>query len=112
MDASRIRQGEMIAAVAAVALFIIMFLSWYSAPGSSEAIDSARDQIDRMEEAGVPAEQIDAAEAALDEADDNSSANAWRAFDFIDIILLLTIIAAIALLQFRRVRRRSTSRLR
>ena len=33
MDASRIGQGQMIAAVAAIVLFIVMFLSWYSVEG-------------------------------------------------------------------------------
>jgi hypothetical protein len=97
MDASRIRQGEMIAAVAAVALFVIMFLSWYSAPDVGNQVDAAQAQIDQMEEAGVPDAQIEQAQNALDEAEDNSSANAWRSFDFIDIIMLVTIIAAIAL---------------
>ena len=33
MDTSRIGQGQMIAAVAAIVLFVVMFLSWYSVEG-------------------------------------------------------------------------------
>jgi len=72
MDASRIRRGEMIAAVAAIALFIIMFLAWFSVPG-----------IEQAEELGINTSGADF--------------NAFDAFDFIKIVMLLTIIAAIAL---------------
>ena len=98
MDASRIRQGEMIAAVAAVALFVIMFLSWYSVGGEVE--DRIDEEIERLEAQGVPDDVIDQARAQAEEALDNApdtSANAWQAFDIIDMLLLLTIIAAIAL---------------
>ena len=93
MDASRIRQGEMIAAVAAVALFIIMFLSWYSVEGfSDEAQEQAEAAIELAEEQGIEV-PADAQEAV----DDASNISAWDAFDFIKIVMLLTIVAAIAM---------------
>ena len=73
MDASRIRQGEMIAAVAAVALFIIMFLSWYSVEGfSDEAQEQAEAAIELAEEQGIEV-PADAQEAV----DDASNISAW-----------------------------------
>ena len=93
MDASRIRQGEMIAAVAAVVLFIVMFLSWYSVEGfSDEAQEQAEAAIELAEEQG-----IEVPDGAQDAVDDASSISAWDAFDFIKIVMLLTIVAAIAL---------------
>jgi hypothetical protein len=94
MDASRIRQGEMIAAVAAVALFIIMFLSWYSVEGFGDQSEAAQDAIEQAEELGL---DTGAASDAVDEAEDAANVNAWDSFDFIKIVMLLTIVAAIAL---------------
>jgi hypothetical protein len=94
MEASRIRQGEMIAAVAAVALFIIMFLSWYSVEGFGDQSEAAEDAIEQAEELGF---DTGAASDAVDEAEDASKISAWDAFDFIKIVMLLTIIAAIAM---------------
>ncbi|MDQ3728235.1 MAG: hypothetical protein M3355_01465 [Actinomycetota bacterium] len=93
MDASRVRQGEMIAAAAAVALFIIMFLAWFSVPGlDDETQAQAQDAIEQAEELGIAVP-----EDASDAVDDAASISAFDAFDFIKIVLLLTIIAAIAL---------------
>ena len=93
MDASRIRQGEMIAAVAAVALFIIMFLSWFSVPGlDDETQAQAEAAVEQAEELGI-AVPDDAADAV----EDAGNVSAWDAFDFIKIVMLLTIIAAIAM---------------
>ena len=95
MDASRIRQGEMIAAGAAVALFIIMFLAWFSVPEvGGIGADEARDAIEQAEDAGFDTGN---AEDLVDEAEDASSVSAWDAFDFIKIVMLLTIIAAITM---------------
>ena len=95
MDTSRIRQGEMIAAAAAVALFIIMFLAWFSVPEvGGIGADEARDAIEQAEDAGFDTGN---AEELVDEAEDASSVSAWDAFDFIKIVMLLTIIAAIAM---------------
>ena len=66
MDTTRLGRGEMIAAVSAVLLFLIMFIfSWFSY----------------------------GAEGGLVEVD--VGLNAWESFGFIDIVLLLTIIVAI-----------------
>ena len=79
MDTNRLRTGELIAAIAAVLLFIVMFLSWFGAPD----IDT-----------GVPGLDVEGfAEASgLD-----TTANAWQSFSFIDIILMITILVAVGL---------------
>ena len=70
MDVTRLSQGQKIAAGSALLLFIVMFFSWFGAPDS---------ELTRFAEA-----------AGVD-----TSANAWQSFDFIDLILLLTIIVAV-----------------
>jgi hypothetical protein len=83
----------MIAAVAAVVLFIVMFLSWYSVPGLDEETQAqAKAAIEQAEEQGLAVP-----EGASDAVDDAASISAWDAFDLIKIVMLLTIIAAIAL---------------
>jgi len=83
----------MIAAAAAVALFIIMFLAWFSVPGLDEETQAqAQDAIEQAEELGIAVP-----EDASDAVDDAASISAFDAFDFIKIVMLLTIIAAIAL---------------
>lgn len=71
MDTSRISFGEMVAAVSAIILLIIMFLPWY----------------------GV------SAEAGGFEA--SANANAWEAFGFIDILLFLAILVTLGLVAAR-----------
>lgn len=67
MDTSRLTRGEMIAAISAVALFLIMFIfTWFS-----------------LDVPGVSLSGID------------TGANAWQAFGFIDIVLFVTIVVAI-----------------
>ena len=86
MDTSRIRQGEMIAAVAAVVLLVVMFFGWFG--------------IDVEGVTGLSQDELEAAGEAfanVDAAADSFTANAWESFGFIDIILLVTIIAAVAL---------------
>jgi hypothetical protein len=61
----------MIAAVSAVFLFIVMFLSWFGVDIPDEAV------------------------GLIAAADLDTSANAWQAFGFIDIVLFVTIIVAI-----------------
>jgi len=68
MDTNRISQGEMIAAVAALVLFIVMFLTWFS---------------------------VDLGDAADLLVGVDTGANAWQAFGFIDIVLFVTIIVAV-----------------
>lgn len=69
MDVNRLSQGEKIAAGSAILLFIVMFFSWFGAPDN-------------------------AVTEALGAAGVDTSANAWQSFDFIDLILLLTVIVA------------------
>ena len=71
MDVNRLSQGEKVAGGAAVLLFITMFLSWFGLP--ENAFTNA------LGAAGV-----------------DTTANAWQSFDFIDIVLLVTIVVAVA----------------
>ena len=77
MDLNRLSRGEKIAGVAAVLLFIDMFLSWYSA-NISGALSAAASRF------GV-----------------DTSATAWQAFSTTDILLLITIIVALAMVGTR-----------
>lgn len=74
MDFSRVRTGEMIAGVSGIALFIFMFFKWFGI----DAPDVTLPQ-------GVAGVEVD-------------SVTAWQAFDFIDVILLLAVIAAVGLM--------------
>jgi hypothetical protein len=69
MDFSKLRTGELIAGVCGVLLLIVMFFSWYGIGGAAGSILSA--------------------------ADVDTTVNAWKAFDFIDIVLFVTAIVAI-----------------
>lgn len=73
MDLSKLRGGELLAGLAGVALLIVMFLPWYGLAGLSEPFGGAL-----ARQAGLA-----------------TTANAWRAFDLIDILLFLTVIAAV-----------------
>jgi hypothetical protein len=77
VDLNRLSRGEKIAGVAAVLLFIDMFLSWYSA-NISGALSAAASR------SGV-----------------DTSATAWQAFSTTDILLLITIIVALAMVGTR-----------
>ncbi len=77
MDVNRVRQGELIAGAAAVALLIIMFLPWFGIGGA------AGDALQQAQDLGF-APEID------------TSANAWESFDFIDIVLFITVVVAVA----------------
>jgi hypothetical protein len=76
MDINRLTLGEKIAAGAGILLLIFMFLSWFG-------YDTGASEI---------AEQF-----GVDTGDDTIGFNAWESFDFIDLVLALTAIAAIAL---------------
>ena len=68
-----LRTGEKIAGISGVALLIIMFLSWWGAPGEvGELADLTGIEVD-------------------------TSANAWQLADFLDLIWALTALAGIAL---------------
>jgi hypothetical protein len=83
MDLDTMPRGALIAGISGVALFIIMLLPWFGAGEAGQAIEQAQEI----------AEQIGAVE--VEEVD--TTANAWESFDFIDIVLLLTVIAAVGL---------------
>lgn len=69
MDFSKLRTGELIAAVSGVLLIIVMFFSWYGIGGAAGSI--------------------------LGAANIDTTVNAWKAFDFIDILLFITALVAI-----------------
>jgi hypothetical protein len=70
MDVTKLTQGQKIAAGSAILLFIVMFFSWFGAPESDlTAVANA---------AGV-----------------DTNFNAWQSFDFIDLVLLVTIVVAV-----------------
>jgi heme A synthase len=76
MDTNRLSQGEMIAAIAALLLLIVMFIfSWFSLDFSGDA--------EILLNAAPGTGSVD------------NDANAWQAFDIIDIFLLVTILVAI-----------------
>ena len=68
-----LRTGEKIAGISGVALLIIMFLSWWGAPGGAAEL------------------------ADLAGVDVDTSANAWQAADILDLLWALAAIAGIAL---------------
>lgn len=75
MDFSKLRLGELIAGVAGVVLLIVMFLAWYGVSGNlGGGLTGAL-----AKQAGV-----------------STSFNAWAVFGFLDILLFLTALAAIA----------------
>jgi len=73
MDLSKLRTGERIAAISAVALFVFMFFSWY----------------------GVDVGEI--SNALLDRVGVDTTLTAWQSFDILDLVLLVTILAALGL---------------
>jgi hypothetical protein len=76
MDMTRLRTGDRIYGIAGIALFIIMFLSWYSYGSVATGIAVS----------GGTVHTTGTTEITLD---------AWDAFDFIQIVLLITVIAAV-----------------
>jgi hypothetical protein len=83
MSTQDIGRGPLIAAVSAIALLIFMFFAWYG--------------VDSISASGFGFEQ----EISGDQLDQfgggETSANAWEAFSFIDILLLITIIGVAGL---------------
>jgi hypothetical protein len=59
-------------------LFIVMFLPWFGIGGA------AGDALEQAQDLGFAAEV-------------DTSANAWQSFDFIDLVLLVTIVVAVGL---------------
>jgi hypothetical protein len=79
MNVQNMGRGPLIAAVSAIALLILMFLSWYG--------------IDSVTAGGVEQDFG----AVPEGVDFDNSLNAWQAFSFIDILLLITILGVVAL---------------
>ena len=71
----------MIAGISGVLLFIFMFFGWYGAPG---VLDEAVEQLGQI---GID----------TGTAEDQASRNAWEAFDFTDLILLLAVLVSVGL---------------
>jgi hypothetical protein len=76
MDFSRVRAGELIAGISGVALFVFMFFKWFGVEGAEIQTPAGGIQVSPTTEGSV---------------------TAWSAFDFIDIVLLLAVIAAVGL---------------
>ena len=82
MDTGNLGRGALIAGVSGVLLFIFMFIGWYGAGGEAgEAIEAAQEAAEQL---GVQGPE---------EAD--TSANAWEAFDFTDLVMFLAVIVAV-----------------
>ena len=75
MDSARLGRGEMVAGVCAAILFFVMFLGWFGAPDEVEGITI---DLGIAEAAGI-----------------DTTANAWQAYDFTDLVLLVTIVVAV-----------------
>lgn len=86
MDTSNLGRGAMIAGISGVLLFIVMFFSWFGAP------DEVDDVIQQSQQLG---EQLGIDTGGVSDVD--TTANAWQAFDFIDLILLLAVIVSVGL---------------
>ena len=80
MDTANVGRGTLIAGVSGVLLFIFMFFSWFGVDVQS-AIP-----------AGIP---DDIANQAIEQSGVDTTANAWQAFDVIDLVLLLAVIASV-----------------
>ncbi len=80
METANVGRGTLIAGVSGALLFIFMFFSWFGVDVSSAV------------PAGIPE---DIANQAIEQSGLDSTANAWQSFDFIDLILLLAVIASV-----------------
>jgi hypothetical protein len=74
MDLRRLRTGEIVAAGSALALFVLMFVSWYGLDLGGTGLEEA------VRRSGIDTTQ-----------------SAWQAFSVLDIFLLLVIILAVGL---------------
>jgi hypothetical protein len=102
MDLSRLRQGEKIAAAAALVLLVLMFLPWFGI--DEESVLSQGEEF----QSGASTEELLEAQGDIQETfgdvDEDATSvdlNAWESFGLIDIILLLTILVTLALVAAR-----------
>lgn len=79
MDTTRLRLGELIAGIAGLILLFSLFLSWYSVGGDF---------------GGGPAGAF--AKKLLDQGEIDTSLTAWQAFSWLDLVLFVTGVVAIA----------------
>jgi hypothetical protein len=77
VDVNRLNRGEQIAGIAAVLLFIDMFLNWYGANLGGALADAAK-------RFGV-----------------DTDVNAWQAFSSTDILIFITVVAALVMVGLR-----------
>ena len=88
MDINRLTLGERIAAASGVLLLIVMFLNWFGiSEGDLQAGDLSGEEARDLTELALS--------QGLTEDSTSLNVNAWESFSFIDIILLLGIIAAV-----------------
>jgi hypothetical protein len=80
MDTANVGRGTLIAGVSGALLFIFMFFSWFGV------------DVESAIPAGIPE---DIANQAVEESGVDTTANAWQAFDVIDLVLLLAVIASV-----------------
>lgn len=80
MDVNRLSQGEKIAGAAAILLFISMFFAWF---GFDTGVEELQSQF------------------GIEVGATSFTFNAWESFDFIDLILLLTVVVAVATVALR-----------
>jgi hypothetical protein len=76
MDTTKLRMGELIAGACAVLLFIDMFFHWYGIKGAERANEILKQVTGTSLQTGV---------------------SAWQAYSWVDLLLLLTIIAALGM---------------
>ena len=81
MDFDDVPRGALIAGICGVLLFIFMFFSWFGAPEANIV---------------TPAGEVDITGFA-EAAGADTTLTAWQAFDFIDLVLLLAVIASVGL---------------
>ncbi len=88
MNADGLGPGATIAAVAAIVLLAAMFLAWFKLDGitAEAAIGGASSTFE------VSGEEL---EALAEEEGESTSRSAWQSFGFIDILLLIAIVAAL-----------------
>ncbi|UJA20030.1 hypothetical protein HJD18_07235 [Thermoleophilia bacterium SCSIO 60948] len=91
MDASRLRRGELIAAVSGVALLVVMFLPWFSitVEGVLDLGAGAARQAAEILEAQDP----DYASSGVTSV----GFNAWEVLSLMDLFFLVTALVAVAL---------------